>query len=376
MAKRKLTGESEVKLGEPVIVKEGELPVGVVNREAYDKYMENKAFLNSVKALKVSDGRTFNFCQTRDRILKFIKPLPKAEQEELLALHDRIRSATGKMSVMKRTMYSETGDYVRADDILAKRKEELIDLHVHWCSEKEIYDIVNKQWGYQNISQAVLRKFYNRYKEKIMLLRQQVDNDVSDINVAVKRNRLNTLNFLLMDRIQIYEKSHNRDDSKEIRGILEQAKKEVDGEIIKLDISGKIDIEQTLSIEYQNTNLSKMILNQIILSRVSAKLGCNPMLLLHRLTTSYYNKFNGFKRNDNLDNKPIYPSTIPYDFNELSGQYEKIINSEEKINQLPTITQEQQPKILSVRETLIQKLALKNKELDEKMKGVKDILTK
>ena len=83
--------------------------------------------------------------------------------------------------------------------------------------------------------------------------------------------------------------------SKELRAIIEQIRKEVKGEEIKLTVDGRIDINATIQANQTlHEFLQKLPINMIVIGLTAAKQGLNPASLIASLGNSYYSKFNGF----------------------------------------------------------------------------------
>jgi hypothetical protein len=222
-------------------------------------------------------------------------------------------------------------------------------------SVAEVSIFLDKKYGVK-ISYEALKKFEQRNQPKIADTRRDADLAVGDLGISYKRNRLMKLAYLLNDRLEIYSQSHERADSMEIRGILEQARREVEGDKLKIDISGRIDIEASVKNEIEELMLKNLTINQIILSRVCARLGVPTMYLQERLTNSFYSKFNGFRKSD-LTQEVEYPSAVVYDFNaiQIYNEAPKQIESNS-----PTLSDEVKVEIiekkLSLKELIAQRI--------------------
>ena len=169
-----------------------------------------------------------------------------------------------------------------------------------------------------DLSLVQLREFQYKNREKILELRNAWNNDTGDISLSVKKSRLEKLQYLLNEILLDFDKTTTpmlrTTLSKEARGIIDQARKEVEGEELKLTIDGKIDVEATIAaVMNSNQMLLGLTINQIIISRVAARLRLSSQWMIDRLAHSYYAKYNGYRRNDDLNSKPIYPTSVVYD---------------------------------------------------------------
>lgn len=117
--------------------------------------------------------------------------------------------------------------------------------------------------------------------------------------------------------------------SREIRAILEQARKEVKGNELKLTVDGKIDINATI---HGGENISRVMrdipINSIIIGLVSAKSGIRPEIMINQLASSWYKDFNGFNKNILGQEKIMLPGDLikQYDWNDLEKKNEQFIN--------------------------------------------------
>ena len=125
----------------------------------------------------------------------------------------------------------------------------------------------------------------------------------------------------LEDKALIFER--------EIRNMLEQARKEVKGNELKLTVDGKIDIVATL---HGQENVSRVFrtlpINSIIIGLVAAKSGLDPTVLVHQLATSYYKDFNGFNKTILGREKIMLPGDLirAANWEELEKQNQKFLD--------------------------------------------------
>jgi hypothetical protein len=174
---------------------------------------------------------------------------------------------------------------------------------------------------------------------------------------------------------QDYDKSNGQrmiPFSREMARILEQARKEVEGEQVHLNIDGSINITSTIesakSVEKLYADINFM---NLLMSRVAARMRINPLILQYQLTNSWYARFTGIKRNDSLmDEIPNYPSKIILNWNDIQDKAEK---HEEKMAQLKkkfdqvvdfVPLDEDEQKAENLRKALKEKLKLRVSDLE------------
>jgi hypothetical protein len=351
------------------MVESNGLPPGVINTEQYQKYLEiNEKIKNhEYRKYKCSDGRIVDLINPKSKTVPLLEGLKNQEIQEIFSKAKVLRSLIGHRTVAYRKMGSLDGKFATPESVLEGKTDEIIEFFARWYTEAEVHKILCTQWGYKIPIMAV-KRFALKYKEKIAILKQAYEEEFTDVNIGIKRSRLSRLNFLMNDRMQLYERNHKVEDSREIRAILDQARKEVEGETLKLDLSGKIDIEATLTIEYQGQAMNRLLLQQLILARVSSRLQVNPIALMYRLANSYYSKFNGFRKNEDITQQPIYPSSIPYDFNQIEQQYEAFSLKEQQMSKIEDATVIDKEETQDIRTKLLKALDAKrdkNKEVKE-----------
>lgn len=320
---------------------EVDVPINVINKPLYAEWYVRKERVANHPNRYIFDskGKKYDLTQPKAAIIRGLRNngCSKKEIEELSAKTFYFGSERGKLTSIYRKINSLDGNSYNQDSTLNVREAEIIDLFGRYCTEAEVHKIVTQEWGYE-ISFGRIRQFAVKNREKIIETQRQYEEEYNDISIGSKRSRLGKLNYLLQVRQQIFEKGNKIEDSREIRAILQDARKEVEGDTLKIDVSGKIDIEATLSVEYQENVLKGMTVQQLVLSRVAARLGVNPTFLMSRLVNSYYSKFNGFRRNSDLENSvPLYPSSINYDFDDLIKKNIKIEEKIEHTKDLPDI---------------------------------------
>lgn len=185
-------------------------------------------------------------------------------------------------------------------------------------TQKELQAIFAKKKAEIESKRAVFLASSNRYK------------------VATEAGRLQIINTIIIDLQHRYQKylSEEKEEKalifeREIRNMLEQARKEVKGNELKLTVDGKIDIVATL---HGQENVSRVFrtlpINSIIIGLVAAKSGLDPTVLVHQLATSYYKNFNGFNKTILGREKIMLPGDLirAANWDELEKQNQKFLD--------------------------------------------------
>lgn len=249
---------------------------------------------------------------------------------------------------------------------------EIIELLGRDYTTQEVHRIFAKKHRRMAFNELV--SFAHHNKDKIRQIRDKWREEYTDVSISAKRTRLEKLDFLLGDLLILYNDASNPVKptlSKEIRGVLEQARKEVEGDEIKLTVSGRIDVDATITHYMQDSRaIQGLTIHQIVISRVAARLGLPSRFLLDKLANSFYSKFNGFRRNEDLSTKILYPSSVNYDILELESKNKAYNDSMQKIIQESTY-EEVKPGAMEInKEVLKNKI---NELLKQKTKREKEV---
>lgn len=291
----------------------------------FEKYTDKK--------FKSSNGKTYSLPCINLKLV--VKLLPVSEKEEFIQKDKEIRSLTGKLNALRNKIYGT--------DTL-KESRALFDEY-----STQILEMLGKGWTAQEVHAELSKKcieipyrtildFHAKNREKVTALRNEFNESIQDVSLSSKRSRLERLNFLYHEINQDFEKTTTpllrSNLSRELRGIIEQAKKEVEGENLKLTVEGNIDVNATLVAAVESGRmLYGLTIMQMVISRVAARLKLPSQYLIDRLAHSYYAKFNGYRTNEDLRTKPIYPTSIQYDIlsEEMQGKNAKWEQSQKQL---------------------------------------------
>lgn len=187
-----------------------------------------------------------------------------------------------------------------------------------------------------NLTQKELLSIFARKKAEIESKRAVFLASSNQYKVATEAGRLQIINSIIIDLQGRYHKylEEGLEDKalifeREIRNMLEQARKEVKGNELKLTVDGKIDIVATL---HGQENVSRVFrtlpINSIIIGLVAAKSGLDPTVLVHQLATSYYKDFNGFNKTILGREKIMLPGDLirAANWEELEKQNQKFLD--------------------------------------------------
>jgi hypothetical protein len=186
------------------------------------------------------------------------------------------------------------------------------------------------------LTQKELQAIFAKKKAEIESKRAVFLASSNQYKVATEAGRLQIINTIIIDLQHRYQKylAEEKEEKalifeREIRNMLEQARKEVKGNELKLTVDGKIDIVATL---HGQENVSRVFrtlpINSIIIGLVAAKSGLDPTVLVHQLATSYYKDFNGFNKTILGREKIMLPGDLirAANWDELEKQNQKFLD--------------------------------------------------
>jgi hypothetical protein len=213
----------------------------------------------------------------------------------------------------------------RPTSFLDLKSAEILELFGQWKTSDDVERILKEHYGY-SVSRTELNRFYNLHKDRIKVLREVYEKSYDELSITKKTSRLQQMAYLAHELMEKFALNKSVVVSKEIRGIFEQVKNEVEGEVIRLDISGQIDVNATLTLNRSLRELVQRVpINSIIISMVAAKRGLDPVALMGQFTNSFYRNHNGFSPflvQSGQEQAPL-PSNLIYDWNEINKMHER-----------------------------------------------------
>lgn len=225
----------------------------------------------------------------------------------------------GRMTVCSKKAFG--GNWLMPGGVLAAKQDELLDLFGRLYTLDEVYRIVIEDWGY-SVARETIRTFYSRNLEKIEKLRNQYESDFSDVALTKKRSRLDKLSVMFYTYYNKWAKDNRLEYSKELRALLEQIRKEVEGDSLNLNVQGQINVDMTIEANKTLYDTYKRIpVNNLILGMVAAKKGIDPTKLMAQLTSSYYSAMTGYGGKYDAETQLIHPVDLTYNWNEINMKH-------------------------------------------------------
>lgn len=256
-----------------------------------------------------------------------------------------------QLGIYKKIYYKAFGKEGGNNTLTPDVADKIIDLAGRMHNEKDIAKILEEE-DRVLISNVAIRRFLIDNKAKIEENKTKFVLSSGTYRVATEAGRLEILNDLLTDLNLRYKDAQVKRNvsnillySREIRNVLEQARKEVKGEEVKLTVDGRIDITATIhGHENIGRTMRALPINAIVIGIVAAKSGLAPEVLIAQLASTYYKDFNGFNKNILGREQIMLPGDLirNYDWNEIKERNKRFLNEMKPIEiQEATILEEE-----------------------------------
>jgi uncharacterized protein YdcH (DUF465 family) len=342
-----------------------------IDKKAAKEYniLWDKLYLHPKRIQTLSDGTVVNLMSPKDKVIKKIGHLSETETKELFDLHEELNQLKLKMMVLKKQAFGIAGNNFALakgmKTILEPVKSEMLEWFGRLYSEEEIHQKLILR-GIPS-SYNMVKEFRRKNKGEIEKLQSEYEKDWKSVPVARKRARLDQLSYIYNKIKQEFDKASGTPQLnyvREMRTLLDQVRKEVEGEQIKLTVNGQIDINATIEVNKTTEELySQVNYMSLLIGRVCARFGLNPLILQYRLMNSWYSEHTGFKRNDKFQElKPNYPSAIVYNWDTIKEKHEQLNETYDRLKkqtdiQDATIIETMKEKKLSLKEMMQKKIS-------------------
>lgn len=281
--------------------------------------------VNPGTVIKTYGGDTTDVRTVNAKRLHYLK-LDRAYQRTVLELN----KALGIRSHKPRNIVDYTGT--------------ILELLGKFYTIQDTAKVMAKEYRIK-VPEEELKKFYVENRDIITRRRAEYVLQNKDFRIATETGRLEVLNNMLVE-VELKNKQaggSNVDYCNLIIKILEQARKEIKGNELKMTVDGKIDINASLHASDNVMSIMKTLsVNSIVIGLTAAKAGLNPAVLIGQLANSWYGKFNGFNGNI-MDGEAVQlPSALikQYDWGQLEAESKKFIG---EFSPIGDIIDEQNP---------------------------------
>ena len=345
-------------------------PEITLDKDAARKYneLQDIVYSNKFTNRKLSNGNVANLLGFWKHIKIKVEGLGDEEIKEVYDDHREAKRLLREMAHCKVKAFNLQNASKHQKEgrthLLEVVKAEVLEWFGKLYSEEEI----QKKLAEKGIPVHIgnIRRFRQSYKTEIEKLQHEYELDWRSVSISRKRSRLDQLSYIYNITKQEFDNNRGTGQlpfSKEMRAVLEQVRKEVEGDLVKLTIDGKLDITSTIEINKSTEELySSINFMALLIGRVAARFQMNPAVLHYQLMNSWYSEFTGIKRNDKLKElKPNYPSSIVYNWDKIRSMHQekeqkyKTISEAIETEDIKTIEEAKNNK-RSMKEIMLEKL--------------------
>lgn len=296
-----------------------DIPDFVQNQSAYrdwfllDKFIEIHP--ERIQVIPDKDGNPIHLDMTMGPgiLRKKIQDRPQSEQDRLMTISSRFRSLIArKANATKKWNVS-----IHKGSVLDVKKTEILEMFGRLYTVDEVHKEIWERWGIR-VNIATVTKFYHDNLNDIDKLRSKYESSYSDLSLTKKKSRLDRLSSIFHILWQRFREEERVQQASELRAILKDIKQEVEGELIRIDFEGKLDVDMTININQKIGEITpKIPIAAIVVALVAGKAGLDPLKMMSKLSGSYYSNLSGYGRKFDPDAQVIDVRSLVYNWDEI-----------------------------------------------------------
>lgn len=345
-----------------------EVPPLVIDEASYWQYLKlHVKYLRELRFIETPDPELVVDAVTAK--FDFERSTQGLTELEKKGVRDKVSSAAmviARAITFKRKAYGNLKVTSEDDVLLETHSSELIELFGRFYQPSEVLKIVRDDWNLTVTRQSLL-KFRTQHIDAIAEKQEEYRKGYSNVRLGLKRSRLDELSFMYDGIKTRYASAPSREDYRLMLMTLEQLRKEVEGDVTTVQGSIDVNVQSTLNIHVQQEIIRSACINDIVIARVSARQGINPIQLMSSLSRSIYAKFAGFVPVvEDADEKPIIlPSKSIYEFNDVAEVAQKMSEETKRKAALIVLTDTEHGVVETERERLIRVLRTRSMDVSD-----------
>lgn len=355
------------------------------NVEAYKRYekLSKHPILTTMKMMKASDGQRYNLATVHTYLLPKIAHLPQEEQDKIMAAkkvyykvamsrNSELKKAYGTNVKMVAGLNNEAAkiEKVVISNPLTIVQDEVIELFGRMFSIAEVHEIILTKYtkrhpALKNVTMNHLKGFRVNNSVAIQDKIEAFKREYTDMRLSIKRGRLEELVWMYQYRKRVYETSGKGEDHRILLQTLEQIRKEAEGDTLRIEGGIEINTELLITNHIDKEIMSNLNIKEIVLARISSRSHVPVRMFLGQLAKSWYNPV--FDETVDIEHEEIKsPSNQSYDFDKIERMQKQL--EENKQAQIAeqsksTFTGEELEKAKSLKEILLEKMAMKRGDI-------------
>lgn len=303
-----------------------QVPHDIADKYQYMKYLDNQRKRESFEPkVFVSRDKTIKINLERGTLAarRLAKTLPTPEERN--AAYQWILDYEKIVTTSSKLLRSARGQGVSGQikTSLDEYSGIIFEMYGRFFTTAEILDVLVNKYGIKT-SHHELMQFRTRNKETIEGIQREKENDYFDVSLSKKRGRAERLEYLYNTANDEIRKASITSALKatylrEMRGIIETARKEFEKDEIKITIEGKLSIDVAIKEQSKQPYLQRTTMC-FVLADVAAKNGLNASYLTQKLLRGWYSKWNGIGQ-FKPDEAVRYPSEFIYGLDDVEHLY-------------------------------------------------------
>lgn len=278
------------------------------------------------------------------------------EDIERAALKNKeVMNLVRDITIAKRQYYKVFGLKAQLPRKIVELTPFMLNLFGKYYTIEDVKRLVKEKKD-MDISYDELKRFFVGNKDVIEKRRTDYLTKNRSFRIATETGRLEILNSMMVEMEIKYRQTGQIDYSREQLKILEQARKEIKGQEVKLTIDGQIDINASLhGMNNVLASMKTLSVNSIVIGLTAAKVGLDPGVLIAQLASSWYRNMNGFNSNVIGSEQIMLPSALikQYDWGVLKQESQKFINDFKPITEVTEVSIEEEENVEEKRERLL-----------------------
>lgn len=348
------------KLSDDILNKPVDIEELAVDKNAYKVWLkcEENEWLTTKRVYHASDGGLIDLAIVHPFLKKKILHLPQDEQDVIWEMKtDQYQPARLKANMWKKRAFGvipgprkePPGDNKKKQKaydnammakfaILAPRAPELIELFGRMFTIEEVFTLAVEDWGLP-CTRKMLTEFRNHHADVISDKINHHKQSFADLRLGIKKSRLEELCWIYNELKKDYKKNRQVKFAEQLRGVLQDIRKEVEGDRLVVEGNFDVNIEASINQHLQDEILSGIGLRDLIIGRVAVRANISPSQLIYQLTRSYYRKFSGalepISDAEYVDMK--YPNEAGYDFDFINKNQSYLEQEDQKAAQVTEI---------------------------------------
>ena len=301
------------------------------DKEAAQEYNKkhDEVYSHPMRYVDLPNGKKVSLLGFWRNISRKLQHLDNEELDKIHKVHRELKDKLSQMGFLKRRAFKlkmgklEPGQ--KSHSLLEPVKAQVLEMYGKLYSEEEIIKKLADQG--LPVTKRLLDIFRQKNKTDIEKMQHEYELDWRSVAITRKRSRLDQLSYIYNVNKQEFDSNAGAKQlpfSREMRAVLDQVRKEIEGDTVKLSVDGKIDINSTIEINKTTEELySQVNFLSLLIGRVAARFKVDPNILYYRVMNSWYNKFSGAQRNDKFKElTPEYPSSIVYNWDSIKEKHE------------------------------------------------------